>query len=229
MNLIHRIKTIISSFVNAVLDSIEDPAKLVDQYVRDSENAVNEARSALVDARVSVRRREKAISEINSAITKSENYAKIAYTNNKEEELSVFAEKIVSLKEQLEIENQYLEESNGIVRELEENYTFALKQANEIKCKRDTLKSRADILRLKKVISESCDLKDKSSEVYLGISRLEDKIEIDTLKTEERCKIKNIPLSKADELENRYEGQLRSEIVEREVDELKLKFEQKAS
>ncbi len=225
MKLLHRIKTIFSSFINSFLDSIEDPAKLVDQYVRDAENAVNEARSALIDARVAVRRREKVITDINSAIVKSENYAKIAYEAGKEEEMSVFADKIITLKEQLDTEGQYLVQSEQIVKELEDDYAFALNQANEIKARRDTLKSRADILRLKKIIARNCDLRDKTSEVYLGMARLEDKIEIDTLQSEEEQVVRNIPLSKAEELEKQYEGSLRSEAVVREMEELKQKFE----
>ena len=224
MKIISRIKTIISSFVNALLDSIEDPAKMIDQYVRDAENAVNESRSALVDARVAVRRREKTIADINAAIEKSENYAKIAYNNEKEDEMAVFAEKIVSLKEQLETEQAFLAESENLVRELTDSYTFAQNQANEIKAKRDTLKSRADILRLKKMISKNCDLNDATSEVYLGIARLEDKIEIETFKDEEERIVKEKPLTEAEQLEAQYESHFRSETVQQEMESLKQKF-----
>ncbi len=59
MGAIERIATIWKANLNEVLDRIEDPAKMVDQIVRDAERAVDQAVDSLVKARATKRRLER--------------------------------------------------------------------------------------------------------------------------------------------------------------------------
>lgn len=59
MRAIERIAAIWKANLNEVLDRIEDPAKMVDQIVRDIEHAVDQAVGALVKARATKRRLER--------------------------------------------------------------------------------------------------------------------------------------------------------------------------
>ena len=59
MGTIERIAAIWKANLNEVLDRIEDPAKMVDQIVRDAEQAVDQAVAALVKARATKRRLER--------------------------------------------------------------------------------------------------------------------------------------------------------------------------
>ena len=59
MGAIERIATIWKANLNEVLDRIEDPAKMVDQIVRDAERAVDQAVDSLVKARANKRRLER--------------------------------------------------------------------------------------------------------------------------------------------------------------------------
>lgn len=59
MGAIDRIAAIWKANLNEVLDRIEDPAKMVDQIVRDVERAVDQAVAALVKARATKRRLER--------------------------------------------------------------------------------------------------------------------------------------------------------------------------
>lgn len=59
MGAIERIAAIWKANLNEVLDRIEDPAKMVDQIVRDVERAVDQAVAALVKARATKRRLER--------------------------------------------------------------------------------------------------------------------------------------------------------------------------
>lgn len=59
MGAIERITTIWKANLNEVLDRIENPAKMVDQIVRDAERAVDQAVDSLVKARATKRRLER--------------------------------------------------------------------------------------------------------------------------------------------------------------------------
>lgn len=59
MGAIERIATIWKANLNEVLNKIEDPAKMVDQIVRDAERAVDQAIAALVKSRATKRRLER--------------------------------------------------------------------------------------------------------------------------------------------------------------------------
>ncbi len=59
MKAIERIAAIWKANLNEVLDRIENPAKLVDQIVRDAEREVDQAVAALVEARATKRRLER--------------------------------------------------------------------------------------------------------------------------------------------------------------------------
>lgn len=224
MSIFYRIKLIISSFVNSILDSCENPAYVVDQYIREAEDSVNQSRSALIKARVNVRKREKSVNDIKSAIRKCEDFAHMAFTNGKSDDIEVFAGKILNLKDDLAVQEAYLKEANDIAAELEDGYTIATSQYEEIKSKRDNLKSRADVTALKKRIAKNCNLKDKNSEIYLGFARMEDKIEVERMEAEEEEQVNKIPLSKADEIEYTYKAQEREQLISDEVSRLKAMF-----
>ena len=59
MGAIERIAAIWKANLNEALDRIEDPAKMVDQIVRDAEHAVDQAVATLVKARATKRRLER--------------------------------------------------------------------------------------------------------------------------------------------------------------------------
>ena len=66
MGAIERLAAIWKANLNEVLDRIEDPAKMVDQIVRDAERAVDQAVDSLVKARATKRRLERDSSAMQS-------------------------------------------------------------------------------------------------------------------------------------------------------------------
>ncbi len=229
MNIFKRLTLIIKSFFNSFLDACEDPALMVDQFVREAENVVNQSRTALVNARVNVRKKERDIAAVQESLEKYQNYARKAYDQDNEDDMAVFAEKIISATQQLESEKQLLDESKKVLAECEDGYGLAIAKSREIRSKRDTLKTKADIIKMKKNLAKIGSLNDPYAEMYLGFAKLEDKIDLDNMALEEEAEVNQMTTS-PDEVIRKYEELNRSDLISAKVQELKDQFaEGKAS
>ena len=150
--ILERFKTIMSSNINALLDKMEDPEKMIDQYVRNMERDLNSVKSetAAVMAQESAAKRK--VVECEDEIKKMENYAKKALQAGNEADARMFLEKKESIKiklDSLEKEKMIAVENSLKMREMHDKLASDIQKLNakrnEIKAKIKMAKSAEKI------------------------------------------------------------------------------------
>ena len=150
--ILERFKTIMSSNINALLDKMEDPEKMIDQYLRDMEKDLGsvKAETVAVMAQESVAKRK--VAECEDEIKKMESYAKKALQAGNEADARMFLEKKESMKiklESLEKEKMIAVENSLKMREMHDKLTSDIQKLNakrnEIKAKIKMAKSAQKI------------------------------------------------------------------------------------
>lgn len=99
MGVIQRFKDIMSANVNAVLDKAEDPAKMVDQYLRNLQEDFGKVKSETAAVMAEEKRAKRELDECDGEIRKMQTYAEKALLAGNEEDARAFLTKKASLEE----------------------------------------------------------------------------------------------------------------------------------
>ena len=147
-----RFKTIMESNINALLDKMEDPEKMIDQYLRDMEKDLGSVKAETVAVMAQESAAKRKVAECENEIKKMEDYAKKALQAGNEADARMFLEKKGSIKiklESLEKEKMVAVENSLKMREMHDKLTSDIQKLNarknEIKAKIKMAKSAQKI------------------------------------------------------------------------------------
>ena len=150
--ILERFKTIMSSNINALLDKMEDPEKMIDQYLRDMEKDLGSVKAETVAVMAQESAAKRKVAECEDEIKKMENYAKKALQAANEADARMFLEKKESIKiklDSLEKEKMIAVENSLKMREMHDKLTSDIQKLNakrnEIKAKIKMAKSAEKI------------------------------------------------------------------------------------
>ena len=150
--ILERFKTIMASNINAMLDKMEDPEKMIDQYLRDMEKDLGSVKAETVAVMAQESAAKRKVAECENEIKKMEDYAKKALQAGNEADARMFLEKKGSIKiklESLEKEKMVAVENSLKMREMHDKLTSDIQKLNarknEIKAKIKMAKSAQKI------------------------------------------------------------------------------------
>ena len=150
--ILERFKTIMSSNINALLDKMEDPEKMIDQYLRDMEKDLGSVKAETVAVMAQESAVKRKVTECEDEIKKMETYAKKALQAGNEADARMFLEKKESIRiklESLEKEKLIAVENSLKMREMHDKLTSDIQKLNakrnEIKAKIKMAKSAQKI------------------------------------------------------------------------------------
>ena len=150
--ILERFKTIMSSNINALLEKMEDPEKMIDQYLRDMEKDLGSVKAETVAVMAQESAAKRKVAECEDEIKKMENYAKKALQAGNEADARMFLEKKESIKiklDSLEKEKMIAVENSLKMREMHDKLASDIQKLNakrnEIKAKIKMAKSAEKI------------------------------------------------------------------------------------
>src|SRR5690625_7292192 len=134
--LFKRMKTVVSSELNSMLDKAEDPVKMLDQFMREMGEDIRDVEAA--DAKKNA----------NEKIIKKKNYDNKTMINKRQEqaEQALEADKEDLARRALQNKKEYEEQVNV----LKESWEHALQDTEQLKSKLDEMKSEYHQMKLKK-------------------------------------------------------------------------------
>ena len=150
--ILERFKTIMSSNINALLEKMEDPEKMIDQYLRDMEKDLGSVKAETVAVMAQESAAKRKVAECEDEIKKMESYAKKALQAGNEADARMFLEKKESIKiklDSLEKEKMIAVENSLKMREMHDKLASDIQKLNakrnEIKAKIKMAKSAEKI------------------------------------------------------------------------------------
>lgn len=132
-----RMKTLVSSEVNNMIDKAEDPVKMVDEYLREMESEIAEMESTTA----------KIIAEEKLLARKKEDTAKLADTRE-EQALKALEESNEDLARRILLEKKRAETEHAEISQLHEN---SLQQVEDLKTKLNEMKHEYSEMKHKRV------------------------------------------------------------------------------
>lgn len=148
MGILSRFKDIMSANFNALLDKLEDPEKMIDQYLRNLNNDLAQVKAETASVMAEEKAAKRALDSCDEEIAKMTDYARKAVAGGNDSEAKMFLNKKAELEEKRGIlEQQYMvcAESSMKMRDMHDKLEADIA----------TLNSRREVLKAKVKVAET--------------------------------------------------------------------------
>lgn len=145
MNALKRIVDIINSNINSALDRAEDPEKMIDLSIRETEEAIIKMKADLRDKISERNRAEEYLKNMEDKVSSWQKRASLAVQRNLEDLAREALIEKRSAEEKKEIAKENVAALNDLIKVTKENIEEASEKLKEMKATSSTLKARAKL------------------------------------------------------------------------------------
>ena len=143
--ILNRFKDIMSSNINALLDKVEDPHKMIDQYLRNLESDLGKVKAETAAVMAEETRSKRELNECTDSINKMQNYAEKALLAGNEADARIFLEKKEELSKKLVSIQQTYDIAKENSTKMRSMHDKLVKDIGELNTRRNELKAKMAI------------------------------------------------------------------------------------
>lgn len=177
MGVFKRIKDITKASVNELLDKVEDPIVMLNQYLRDMEAEIRDAEVTVAKQMANERRMKQRLDEAIRLSAQREAQAEVALKNGQEEVARRMLEEKIHYDQKITEFSDLHTQSEAQATELKNQLHEMKDEFYKLRNKRNELVSRAQMAKARKQMSQISTLHSiESGNASLGFHRMEEKI-----------------------------------------------------
>lgn len=204
MGIISRFKDIMSANINALLDKCEDPAKMIDEYMRKVTEELAEVKKETAGIMAKEKRAKRVLEQNDQQITKYEELAKKALLAGNEDDAKVFLKKKQSyVTNGIELQKSYdIAHDNAVkMRQLHDKLTNDIQTLQQ---RRQVVKAKVAVAETQERINKVTSSMDAASGSMRAFERMEEKADRMLDEANSMAELNEEPTDLADELEAKY-------------------------
>ncbi|MGN0159768.1 MAG: PspA/IM30 family protein [Lachnospiraceae bacterium] len=175
MGILSRFKDIMASNINALLDKMEDPEKMIDQYLRNLEGDLAKVKSETAEIMAEETRAKRELDECIKEVEKMQSYAQKAVLAGNDGDARVFLEKkqqLASKQEALQITYTAAAENAAKMRQMHDKLVGDI---NELNSRRDAIKAKVKVAKTTEKINKMTAGSDNAEASLAAFDRMEAK------------------------------------------------------
>ena len=154
MSVLKRFSDIMSANINSLLDKYEDPAKMVDQIIRDLNDDLGKIKAETASVMAAQSRAEREVSDLNSQISKMMDYAKRAVAAGNDDDARKFLQKKVDLEQSLNVSTAKLSIAKENTDKMKAMYKKVTGQIEELNQKRSEIKAKMAAAKMQQKVND---------------------------------------------------------------------------
>jgi phage shock protein A len=206
MGILSRFTEIITANVNALLDKVEDPAKMVDQYLNNLSVELAEVKRQAAGVMAEESRTRRLVEENEKEIAKYAELAKKALLAQNENDARVFLTK----KQDMEATGAGLKLTHAVANEnaikMRQMHDKLVKDINALNVQRQTIKAKTTVAKTTDRINNLSDSASRSEGALNAFNRMEEKANRMLDEANARAELDAAPIDEAQALELKYQG-----------------------
>ena len=140
--ILSRFKDIMSSNINALLDKVEDPMKIIDQYLRNLESDLGKVKADTAAVMAEETKSKRELDECIDSINKMQTYAEKALLSGNEADARTFLSKKGELNNKLISLQQTYDIAKENSTKMREMHDKLIKDISQLNTRRDELKAK---------------------------------------------------------------------------------------
>ena len=176
MGIITRFKDIMAANFNALLEKVEDPEKMIDQYLRNLEEDLEEVKEETASVMADEKSAKRKLDECTAEIAKMGEYARKAVASGNDEEAKAFLRKKADLTEQQAVlQGQYdLACSNS--QKMRQMHDKLETDIASLKTRRETLKAKVKLAETQQKLNQLGSGIESAGNNMAAFERMEEKV-----------------------------------------------------
>lgn len=175
MGILERFSTIMKSNINALLDKAEDPAKLIDQYLRDAREDLAEVKKATAEVMANEKSAQRAVDECTDNIHRYEDAARNAVRAGNDADARTLLGKKQQFETQLAGLNQNLEVAKANSDKMRQMHDKLVGDIADLETRRDTVKAKVATAKAQETVNKMTGAGDKTGKTLDAFARMEAK------------------------------------------------------
>ena len=175
MGILTRFKDIMSSNVNALLDKAEDPAKMIDQCLRNLQSDLGKVKAETAGIMAEETRAKRALDENAAEIAKLQGYAEKAVAADNDEDARAFLAKKAALSEKQTAFQQAYDLAAANASKMRQMHDKLSEQIRDLESRRDAVKAKVAVAKTQDRVNKMGSALDKSQGSMDAFSRMEAK------------------------------------------------------
>lgn len=154
MGIISRFKDIMSANINALLDKVEDPEKMIDQYLRNLEKDLSTIKSETASVMAEEKAAKRRVDETQEEVDKMQKYAEKAVTSGDDAAAKQFLTKKAELVAKLDTYNTQYTQACENSAKMREMYDKVTNDIQSLRSRRDELKAKLKVAETQEKINK---------------------------------------------------------------------------
>lgn len=221
MSILSRFQDIISSNINAIFDRMEDPEKMIDQYLRNMLNDLAEVKKNTASVMAEESRAKRLVDDNEAEVNKYHEFAKKAISAGNDDDARVFLNKKQELEDiGAKLANTYAiaHENASKMRQMHDKLASDIQKARQ---RQAMLKAQISVADTKEKMNKINDSAGKSRGAMGAFNRMEEKVSRRLDEASAVAELNESPVDEAASLSEKYAGGQGSAAVDDELERLK--------
>ena len=154
MGILARFKDIMAANINAMLDKMEDPEKMIDQYIRNCTEDLDKVKAETASVMADEKRAKRELDECDAEIAKLQSFAEKAVAAGNDDDARAF----LSQKQQMTTKREALQQTYNLAADnatkMRQMHDKLISDISELQSRSETIKAKMKVARAQQTVSE---------------------------------------------------------------------------
>lgn len=177
MGILERFSSIMKSNINAVLDKCEDPERMIDQYLKDAVDNLEEVKKHTAEVMATEKRAKDALDKQADEVEKWQNLATKAVQAGNDEDAKTLLTKKIEAQKQLEVYQQTYALAHSDAEKMRAMHDKLVDDIAALKQRRDAVKAKMAVAKTYASASKAGAASSSHQDTMRGFDRIEEKVD----------------------------------------------------
>ena len=175
MSILKRFRDIMASNINAALDKLEDPSKMIDQLLRDLNDDLGQVKAETAGIMAEEARAKRALDEAVAEVNKLQAYAEKAVIAGNDADARLFLNKKTQAAENVASMQKIYDSASGNAAKMRQMHDKLVEQISDLNSRRDSIKAKVAVANAQSRINKMTESVNDSAASISAFDRMEQK------------------------------------------------------